>query len=886
MDKEEFRIKLEEINNLVEKKDYEGALLVVDSIDWRRVKNVRTLCIVGEIYAANKRYEDSREIFLLAYHRAPIGKNILNRLIEISLKMGDVEEAQEYFTEFEQVAGDDSILHILKYKIQTERKDPIEERIKSLEEYKEKEFVEKWSYELAKLYYQSGRKSDCENLCDEMVLWFNEGPYVAKAKELKERLAKPRMSLRDDTIMLEGTTTGEKKSEEGALSSAAEEEPVKEDASPNMPQEHREETLEEIRVREEEEEEEEELESGLPDEAEENQIESINVSNVKEFSGETISEKLSKGLRDIFGTRRDDDIPEEEDDVISVPDEMIKELGEDEVPSEESQEEEADEPESTIDRSKEKPAPVRKEEVVPEEKEEKEEQEEIEEKQEEEKKPEETKPEEEEEELLPKSDMFSGDFNLEDTILAAASLQGIEIPGEGQEKKEEEEEKLEAPEPGSALERLTTAVEKGKGFVGRAQTEDFEGDLGDTKDISRQLEEEGFLSEEDLAEAEKEFFPESEKKEKPQVNFDELLKEQMKEDDDLEKKKGTSSWEVKVPKSKVAEKIVEDYTYEEIGDEPEEEEEELSEDEELSEEDGLSEEEELEEEEEDYEEEEELSPEELALRRKAELEEFLASLEKEKKPVDIVPRDKRLSEEEMRLFSYFTKVPGMKEQLLDTLIHVQEAAADKTSRYGNIIVMGGQETGKTRLISSLIPAICHELNLEATKVAYVFAEDINGKDIPSIVEKLSGGFLVIESANNLDAATAQKLNDAMEEETEGMIVILEDEKISMRKMIARYPKLARKFTSMINIPIFTNDELVNFAQVYTLENGYRIDQMGMLALYNLIGESQKEDEPMNIGAVKKLLDDAFAKAGGILKLNRKKRLDKDGYIVLHEKDFS
>ncbi|MBQ1492619.1 MAG: hypothetical protein IIZ39_11735, partial [Blautia sp.] len=449
------------------------------------------------------------------------------------------------------------------------------------------------------------------------------------------------------------------------------------------------------------------------------------------------------------------------------------------------------------------------------------------------------------------------------TILAAASLQGIEIPGEGQEKKEEE--KLEAPEPGSALERLTTAVEKGKGFAGRVQTEDFSGDLGDTKDISRQLEEEGFLSEEDLAEAEKEFFTESEKKEEPEVNFDQLLKEQMKEDDDLEKKKGKASFD-DIEEEEPLDSI-EDGDYEQIEEVPDDEE---YDDEEEGEE----------------EEEEELSEEELALRRKAELEEFLANLEKDKKPVDIVPREKRLSEEEMRLFSYFTKVPGMKEQLLDTLIHVQEAAADKTSRYGNIIVMGGQETGKTRLISSLIPAICHELNLEATKVAYVFAEDINGKDIPSIMGKLSGGFLVIESANNLDTATAQRLSDAMEEETDGLIVILEDEKISMRKMIARYPKLARKFTSMINIPIFTNDELVNFAQVYTLENGYRIDQMGMLALYNLIGESQKEDEPMNIGAVKKLLDDAFAKAGGILKLNRKKRLDKDGYIVLHEKDFS
>ena len=232
----------------------------------------------------------------------------------------------------------------------------------------------------------------------------------------------------------------------------------------------------------------------------------------------------------------------------------------------------------------------------------------------------------------------------------------------------------------------------------------------------------------------------------------------------------------------------------------------------------------------------------------------------------------------------------MKEQLIDTLCDVQMAAADKTSRTGNIIVMGGRETGKTRLISSLIPAICKELNLEASKVAYVFADQINGKDISRIVGKLAGGFLVIENANQLSQKTAEQLNKAMEFRTDGLTVIVEDEKIGMRKFIARYPKLAKKFTSMINIPAFTNDELVGFAKVYTKENGYTIDQMGMLALYKLISANQKEDEPMNVGAVKNLIDAAIAKSqGGIRKFQRnisKKRTDHDGNIVLYEKDFS
>jgi hypothetical protein len=218
------------------------------------------------------------------------------------------------------------------------------------------------------------------------------------------------------------------------------------------------------------------------------------------------------------------------------------------------------------------------------------------------------------------------------------------------------------------------------------------------------------------------------------------------------------------------------------------------------------------------------------------------------------------------------------------------AAADKTSRTGNVIVMGGRETGKTRLISGLIPAICSELHLEAAKVAYVFADQINGKNIAEIVNKLSSGFLVIEDANQLDKETVEQLNKAMDFRTDGLTVILEDEKIGMRKLLARHPKFAKKFTSMISIPVFTNDELVNFAKVYTRENGYTIDQMGMLALYNQISSNQKADEPMSIGVVKELLDAAIEKSqGGIRKFKRnisKKRTDKDGLTVLYEQDFN
>ena len=278
--------------------------------------------------------------------------------------------------------------------------------------------------------------------------------------------------------------------------------------------------------------------------------------------------------------------------------------------------------------------------------------------------------------------------------------------------------------------------------------------------------------------------------------------------------------------------------------------------------------------------------EEAELSEEEQLEKFIATIHPEKDPTKIVSRKKELTEEEKQLFTYFVTVPGMKEQLLDVLCDVQMGAADKTSQTGNVIVMGGRETGKTRLISSLIPAICRELNIEASKVAYIFAEDLNGKNIAEIASKLAGGFLVIENANQLSQETADELDEVMNGNTKSMIVVLEDEKIGMRKLIARYPKLAKKFTSMINIPVFTNDELVNFAKVYTMENGFRIDQMGMLALYNLIGINQKEDQPMCIGTVKTMLDNAMAKAQGGLFKRSKKRVDRDGFTVLLEKDFS
>ena len=820
LDKEEFRIKLEEINRLVETKDYKGAMDVVDSIDWRRVKNVRTLCVVGEIYAANKKYEDSKEIFRLAYHRSPIGKNILYRLVEICLKTGDIEDAEDYYDEFCVVAPHDSNSYILKYKILKAQNAPIEEQIRVLEDYKESEFTEKWSYELASLYYKSGQKEKCQDLCNEMILWFSEGNYIIKALDLKSQmgtLTEKEKKKYEDQLM---PVLAKREAEEKAEEASAEEEKSGEEST-GEETEPKEETEEKPEEASDEKPEEAEV-SEVPDEYDEDrdnpQIDSIIMKNEKDLqNAETLQERISKGIRDLFGGIRKEIGPSEENE-----DEEDSEEGDDILSDEPSSSEEFDdvpvleEEGEAVKIYKKKKRGHSRSFHIPELKS------------------------SSKESILEKKSAFTPDedniliedvvipeeppkeFNLEDTILAAAASQGIEIPEEKQEEAPEEEVKEE--------------------IIDLSGDEEEE----NPKEEDEEFPEETVISEEGAAD------------DVPDLEFPDLKPEEI----DLEKVEDKS-----ILPTPLEEKDL--FSEEEVPEETEEKETSEAEEPEPK----------------------EVPEEDENLTEEERLEKFIDSIHpEEEKNADIIPREKDLREEEIRLFSYFVMVPGMKEQIINTLYDVQMGAADNTSRTGNVIVMGGAETGKTRLISGLIPAICKELNLEASKVAYVFAEQINGKNIDRIVEKLSGGFLVIEKANQLDPKTAEALNQAMEKDTNGMIFILEDDKIGMRKMIARYPKLARKFTSTINIPVFTNDELAYFAKIYAMENGYKIDNMGMLALYNLIGINQKEDMPMNIGAVKEIIDAAIAKSQGGFKLfrkkNEKKRMDQDGYIALLEKDFN
>ena len=955
LDKEEFRVKLGEINKLVEARDYKGAMQIVDSIDWRRVKNVRTLCVVGEIYAANKRYEESKEIFLLAYHRAPIGKNILYRLIEVSLKMGQISEATEFFDEYREVAGNDNSQYILRYKIARAKNASLNEQIRILEEYKEKEFTERWSYELAKLYYKAGDKQKCLDLCNEMILWFNDGTYVMKALDLKQRM---------------GVLTGEEKEkyEQRFIPKLIPPEKAKE-------------------IRESK-----ETETAGESEYEESRpvTDTIQVDDERDLnSAETFQEKISKGIRDIFGGHKkaaeepedmEEDVQDESEDSTEEEAEDVQE-GE-ETPEEEtaateesaeSEETDSEDTEEEIPESEdgeellssgienlsggtaELKAEIQKEAAEPVQTTEQELSQSVAEimkasQEKESEEPsgvplnEEGKPDFSATIRMPQlkipksminvdpenasaaakipdaSEIFGSideiaaevakdketkaeteeeqEFNLEDTILAAATEQGIDIP---EEEKSPDVQMSDVTEETDDEDDLDIVADE---FVPE------EPDAADIEDIMAQIsaqqaedakqserertrvpdlildEDEEPVTEEDMQAAEAEFLngPAGVSKPVEEDAFEDIeeLNEEALTDmpEELSLDEAASEDDTA---EKTAEKLDDVATVVE-------EETPLDEEEEYSTDDVSAQSEAEDDEEDDFisslteDMEEDDSEEELT--EEEQLERFIEDIQPEIDPNTIISRKRQLTDEEKQLFTYFVAVPGMKEQLLDVLCDVQTGAADHTSQTGNVIVMGGRETGKTRLISSLIPAICRELNIEASKVAYIFAEDLNGKNIAEIASKLAGGFLVIENANQLSQETADELDEVMNGNTKSMIVILEDEKIGMRKLIARYPKLAKKFTSMINIPVFTNDELVNFAKVYTMENGFRIDQMGMLALYNLIGINQKEDQPMCIGTVKTMLDNAMAKAQGGLFKRSKKRVDRDGFTVLLEKDFS
>ncbi|NCB93550.1 MAG: hypothetical protein EOM40_13470 [Clostridia bacterium] len=1021
MDKTEYRMKLDEINRLVEAQDYEGALSITDSIDWRRVKSVRTLCMVADIYEVNGELDESMKMLQYAYKRSSVGKMILYRQVELSLKMGNYDEAVKYYNQYLETASNDTSKYILKYKIYKAQNAPLDEQIAILEEYKDREYTERWVYELARLYKRAGKQDKCVETCDDLILWFGEGKYVTKAMELKMTYVpltasqktkydqrKPEASKAEsvkpkhvtaDTVagisaaaMANLQRVSEDRSQEedksqlssgsmaGAAEAAATGEAEKTDPTPSVeepqihvdtaqlqerlaksfqevlsgfnrtkvvnafealgratgdempPEPEVEENIEEYQVSD--------LEPEMANEAKisaekgeaiahrtvnpvvddpaakkEEKPEDKEITNLQDVDLEALFAETSSLLaKEAGGGLEESNVEDAEDE---MPEFIEPEAAQDEnVEAETEAKEETKEPEVDVEiLAKE----IEADEAAGEERAEAEVQEAVADSEpvismeedttdtEPEIQPEE-KPVDEgiesennmmiDDDFLPQIDM-----SIVDEIQREkeAEIEGTENVGSEPEESDIEEapaEMTEAAEPAEAvvedisLDIVNDVTEDREPAVSEdavPEADLFEEEIikiapapGDTQEFN--LEEQLLAaisgsadkeetSEEDEMDIAAELFQEADAEAKDESKSDAVDPGDMPEEDFLPQLDMDIVMELQQEKENPAAV----HAPEELSGTAEESETEENAEAEAAEIDETP----------------EVNHVDIMMAEaEAEIEMPSVIPEKEtpeEKRIRILnaTRPERLTEEQKNLFSYFAKVPGMDDQILEAINGAYQFADDKTSRRGNIAIMGSHGTGKTRLSEGLVKAICKELGLEAVKYANLDASDMNRKDPVTVIGKMSGGFLLIERASFMSAETIEKLSKAMDFRTDSMILLIEDDKVNMRKLLAEYPEFASKFETTISIPVFTNDELVTFARTYARENGYRMDEMGVLALYTLIGDNQREDEPITIGKVKEMVDGAIQKASGS-RLGRKiskRHTDDDGRILLYEKDF-
>lgn len=934
MDKTEYHLKLEEINRLVDAQDYEGALTVADSIDWRRVKSVRTLCMVADIYEVNGELEKSMQMLQLAHKRSSIGKMILYRQVELALKMGLYDDAVKYYNEYLEAASNDTSKYILKYKIYKAQKAPLENQIAILEEYKEREYTERWVYELAKLYKKAGQEKKCVETCDDLVLWFGEGKYVTKAMELKMTYTplSPSQKEKYEKAKAAGKvakpTAGPKLTEEvkntilPGVSAAAmaglqkveeEKEQAQEEvaATAEIPQESAGTTVEETPATEEEPVKPEteiphidteklqerlsrsfqEILSGfnrtkavdafealgraagaeVPQEPEA-QEENMEDYHVQDLEPEAVNEGIISADSGVAGVSRTemDELEMMEKPKVEKPEDKeiisVQEVDLDALFAETSSSLAKEAGEDAAEKAEEEPAveEVTAEEIIGE--------------------PEEVVAEEtvdtagdvlEERvegavEIVTEEEPAETLTDAADEAMAAfeASLSGLsldfaeetssdapetETSAESTEEPETEEDitgseaapmiEMEYPEETEETEPEIEDLDATRVIPDVTKQDAWHATPGDTQEFNLEEELKAALSgmdglrEQEEAERSASLDPEPETASEEEIAFEEKT-EPMTEENTTEESvvEEGSETEAEEPEGDHIDKMLEEA---------------------------------------------EIQPDisEMTLERE--------TPEEKRQRILNNTRPERLTAEQKQLFSYFAKVPGMDDQILDAIHGAYEYASEKTSHRGNIAIMGSHGTGKTRLSEGLVKAICKELGLKAVKYANLDASDINRKDPATIISKMAGGFLLIERASFMTPETIEKLSQAMDFRTDSMILLIEDDKANMRKMLADYPEFAEKFENVISIPVFTNDELVTFARTYARENGFRMDEMGVLALYTMIGDNQKEDEPITIGKVKEMVDGAIRKASGV-KLGRKlskRHTDADGRILLYEKDF-
>lgn len=757
MDKYEYKLKLEQIKNLVEAKDYKTAAQIADGINWRKVKSVSTLCMIGELYERTKQLEESREILLMAYDRSPVGRNIIYRLTYVAIKMGNLEEAQEYYEEFIEIAPHDNMKYVLKYEIARAKGAPLPELISILEEFKEREYTEEWAFELAYLYHRNGNVEKCVEICDELILWFGEGKYVEKALELK-MLYQPLNKLQEDKYRRF------KQKQEGVVEVS--------------PKDH--------------------LQSG------EIVSETVKIPSIQSdpgrFSTMNLQEELAKSMQQIMDATEQGTVS----DTIKSIKKMVGEVPHFYEPQNvhEEPEEEIADPGLDIDFQ----------------------------------------------EIL--SEEYDGQISLQ---IPDAPKQDIQITGqmsiedilaEWEKTKEaarlaiarEEQRKLESVKA-KALQEAEDIMER------LADVEQPEEDV--LKQKTARIPEREIAEAIELAEAEPEETIEPTETAEPEETIEpmETAEPETAEPEEIPGLSGAAQ-------AAEAQKLQEESLEERVIKQQQKKQQELE-------------------------------------RQIREEQLFKQEITLEKDDVEEKPLDS-LDEEQRKIFTYFTLISGMEKQLCQALEGVrQRKRNNQTSRGGNLIIMGGRGSGKTVLATDFVKAYQRLTGHSGGKVGKISASALNQKDAGKLFSVVEGGYLIIEKAGNLSKESVDRLSGLMDQDTGGLMVILEDDRSGIEKAMSRNAEFAKKFTERIHVPIFTSDELVEFAKAYAREHDCEIEDMGILALYNSISNIQKLDEATTLTEVKEIMDDAISRAnrGGIKKLFGRNRSTENGLVLIREKDF-
>ena len=1006
MDKYDYKVKTEEMLELMEDGAYRQAAEIADEIDWKRVRNTGMLANVSEIYEKNKEYQKAYEVLNLAYRRAEGSRKIISRLCTLAVKTENVDEAIDYYDDFVQIAPKDPNQYILKYQILRAQRAPVEQQIEALEEYKKSEYIEEWAYELAKLYQEAGMTAECLEECDDLILWFSEGQYVYKAMELKmqykpltpsqqekydrryEKLSEETEEMPDilayaeakgeDEAPDEGSDIPNSEGSEKAgdigeesipeTGEAIEEEPARGedgDSSENIVEMEPKrkkigdtmplgEALKKLLHPGNEPQPEEEEEPVLDDLAEEiGEIESV---ADMEIVAQIAEEKKRKAVTAASGMTEilPDEIDAEETEEITLED-AEELLPEDAAEFEDEDAEIIDEDAEIIDEDAEIAEDPRKED-------------------------DQITGQMSLEDILsgwegaPEKDLEAGELD-EDTVELEEATAGEEaedladeIAGEEAEDLTDEiaEEDAEDLDVEEVMEEDPEIQTHAKQAVADTDTDSLEGEVtGDMEtkktaepilppDIQRLIDEiEGVIPPEEEKPEKPAKRTLERKKEEPHENMGKVA-ESLRIDDDFDGEDDPGMDELREEEFfDEGEAFDEGDEYLGEGEEFDEEDEYLGEGEEFDDEDEyLGEGEEFDEEDEYPGEAEEADDEIPDINEEFRVDPAHAEQEDDREIPDddddgmdilsaTTPLSRKetakmiatgktaplpldeisdalsmsdtgfivhgrydlemqsgigtragLTEEQKKLFSYFVPVRGMSEQLVDVLEQDKNCTnRNGTSKSGNLLIIGNKGNGKTVLAVDVVKAIQKQREIKQGKVAIVTGDSLNKKKISDIFDKLYGGALIIEKAGKMNEKTVARLNKAMEKDTGELLIVLEEQRKPLDRLLSSNREFRRKFTSRLEIPIFINDELVTFGQTYAQENGYRIDEMGILALYSKIDSLQREDHAVTVAEVKEIMDEAIQhsqkeSAKKLMKRVFGKNTDEADRIILSEKDFN